>query len=226
MLTNIFGEKMDFTIKSVYSNNDIEVNGTLIDPIWERTRAVELVNNSDGTSPKESLRALVRSFWTDKYLYFGLEANYEELFLAPENAETDPKTGKTWRLWDISDVFEIFIGPDSKKTRIYREFQVSPDSRWIDIAIDASKPERTADFDWSSGMKAKSTIDYVAKKWYSVLQFPFTAFDKTPIEKEIWNLNFYRMAGTPDKRQLFAWSPTFIDRFHKPEKFGNIIFVK
>ena len=217
---------MEFNIKTTYSDHEIEVNGTLEDSIWGKTKAVEMVNNGDGTNPKEVYRASVRSCWTDKNLYFALEAGYEELFLAPKDAKTDPKTGKTLTLWDISDVFEIFIGPDSKQSKIYREFQVSPDSRWIDIAIDGSGAERTADFDWSSGMKVKSTIDYVAKKWYAVFQFPFTAFDNLPEEKDVWNLNFYRMAGTPDKRVYFAWSPTFMVQFHKPEKFGNLTFVK
>lgn len=217
---------MEFNIKSLYSDNDIEVNGTLADPIWSKTKPVEMVNNGDGTNPADSYRAIIRSCWTDKYLYFSLDAGYEELFLAPKNADMDPKSGKTWNLWDISDVFEIFIGPDSKQSRVYRELQVSPDSRWIELAIDASKPERKADLYWLSGMKAKSTIDYVAKKWYAVFKIPFTAFDNQPKEKDSWNLNFYRMAGTPAKRLYFAWSPTFMVQFHKPEKFGNIIFVK
>jgi hypothetical protein len=217
---------MEFNIKSLYSNHEIEVNGALADSIWEKTRPVEMVNNGDGTNTKETYKALIRSCWTENNLYFALEAGYEELFLAPKDAETDPKSGKTFRLWDISDVFEVFIGPYAKQNRVYREFQVSPDSRWIDLAIDASGKERTGDFGWLSGMKAKSTIDYVAKKWYSVLQFPFAAFDTLPKEKDVWNLNFYRMAGTPENRLYFAWSPTFMVQFHKPEKFGNITFVK
>ncbi len=217
---------MEFIIKSTYINSDIEVNGTLADSVWQKAKPVEMVNNNDGTSPSESYKALIRSVWSDKNLYFGLEAGYEELFLAAKDAETDPNSGKTWRLWDLSDVFEIFIGPNSKESRIYREFQVSPDSRWIDIAIDASGAERTADFNWLSGMKAKSTVDYVAKKWYAVLQFPFTAFEGSPDDKTPWNLNFYRMAGTPENRIYFSWSPTFVVQFHKPEKFGKLIFVK
>jgi hypothetical protein len=217
---------MEFNIKSIYCDHEIEVNGSLADSIWNKSKPVEMVNNGDGTSPKNTYKALIRSCWTEKNLYFALEAGYEELFLAPKDAEIDPKSGKTMRLWDVSDVFEIFIGPNSKQNKIYREFQVSPDSRWIDLAIDASGAERTADLDWLSGMKVKSTIDYVAKKWYSVFQFPYTAFDNQPKEKDVWNLNFYRMAGTPENRLYFAWSPTFMVQFHKPEKFGNITFVK
>jgi len=217
---------MVFDIKSSYSDHEIKVDGTLDDPIWAKTRPIELVNNYDGTSTKDSYRALVRSCWTDENLYFALEAGYEELFLASADAKTCPKCGKTWTLWDLSDVFEIFIGPDSKSTRKYREFQVSPDSRWIDIIIDASGPERTADFEWISGMEAKSTTNDETKKWISILRFPFTAFDCKPSDGATWNLNFYRMAGKPDNRILFGWSPTFTYRFHLPEKFGNLIFLK
>jgi hypothetical protein len=131
---------MIFEIKSSYSDHEIKIDGTLNDPIWTKAESVELVNNIDGTAVKDSYRALVRSCWTDNNLYFAFEAGYEELFLAPEDAETDPKSGKTWKLWNLSDVFEVFIGPNSRNTKKYGEFQVSPDSRWVDLTIDASGP--------------------------------------------------------------------------------------
>jgi hypothetical protein len=217
---------MVFEIRSSFCDHEIKVDGTLNDPIWAKARSAELVNNSDGTSAKDSYKTLVRSCWTNDNLYFALEAGFEELFLASPDAETDPKSGKTWTLWDLSDVFEIFIGPNSKSTKKYREFQVSPDSRWIDIIIDASGPERKADFEWISGMEAKSILNHETKKWVSILRFPFTAFDCKPKEFDTWNLNFYRMAGKPENRILFAWSPTFTYRFHIPEKFGNLVFSR
>jgi hypothetical protein len=220
---------MEYKINSIYSPNEIINKGDLSDEIWKKTTPVQM-SNYDGKPAPEHYQTKVRSFYTDKNLYIAFEGKFEIIRTSPKDTPYDPQ-GKTNELWDLSDVYEVFIGPNSKETRKYRELQVAPDSRWIDLTLDASGKERLADFQWTSGMVAKSTVYPDKKIWIGVFQIPFIAFSDSPKENEIWNCNFYRISGEIEKKVYLTWSPTMESattevRFHKPEKYGDIVFIK
>ncbi|PYQ25278.1 MAG: hypothetical protein DMF81_02720, partial [Acidobacteria bacterium] len=76
-------------------------------------------------------RTEVRSRWTTQNLYLLFICPYEELYLHPDPSTTT----ETNKLWDW-DVAEAFIGADFKDIKKYKEFQVSPQAEWVDLAID------------------------------------------------------------------------------------------
>lgn len=178
----------------------------------------------DGSDAPLGLKTTVCSFWSDNFIYFIFKGNYIGLRTAKLDAKTDEKSHKTFSLWDLSDVYEVFIGPDAKKSRKYKEFQVAPDSRQIDISIDASSANRKTDFLWQSGMKAESIIDSGAKIWNAVIKIPVSAFERHPCDETIWNCNFYRISGEDNNKSYLAWCPVGQIAFHQPDKFGEICF--
>jgi hypothetical protein len=215
---------MEYKIYSIYYDNEITVDGTLVDQIWQKTKPVEL-SYFDGKELPDYLKTKVRSFWTKNNIYISFEGKFDIARTSPPDTKPD-ELGKTMNLWDLSDVYEIFIGPNSKETKKYRELQVAPDSRWIDLTLDAGGPERQADFKWTSGMTVKSTVDRENKIWIGVFKIPNSAFDSTPAENKVWNCNFYRLHGELGNKDHISWSPVFIQRFHLPDRYGDIKFVK
>lgn len=209
---------------SIHMQEEIRNDGSLSDPVWSLCPPVDL-GTYDGSAAPEALRTSVRSCWTDGFIYFGFRGCFSSLRMAPRELRADEKTGKTFRLWELSDVFELFIDPSAKETKIYREFQVSPDSRWIDIAIDASGEVRRTDFGWVSGMIARSTVDYENKRWESIMQIPQGAFSEKARKGSVWNANFYRISGPPDACSYLAWAPVHRIDFHQPELFGDLLFT-
>jgi hypothetical protein len=215
---------MEYKIFSKYSNTEINNDGLLTDPIWNNCQSVDL-RYYDNKELPDFLKTNVKSIWTDKNLYIGFEGKYDVIRTASPHVQFDA-LGKTMELWDLSDVYEIFIGPDSREKKIYRELQISPDNRWIDLTLEFSGNERLADFKWTSGMIAKSRIDRENKIWTAVFQIPYTAFDEFPKEGSVWNCNFYRIHGEGDRKTYLSWSPVMEVRFHQPDKFGDIVFIK
>jgi hypothetical protein len=178
----------------------------------------------DGSPPPHYLATGVSSFWNEENLWFWFTGSYGTLKTAPRESAVDNVSGKTMLLWENSDVYEVFIGPDARRKGLYREFQVAPDSRWIDISIDSSGERRIADFKWNSGMKAISRIDGEKKIWESVFQIPCNAFPQSPRRGDCWHCNFYRISGRTGEESYLSWSPVFEINFHRPDFFGTIVF--
>lgn len=176
----------------------------------------------DGAPAPEHLRTRVCAFWSPTHLSICFAGFYRELRTAPPR---DGAAGKTPGLWELSDVYEAFIGPSARSDGKYREFQVAPDSQWIDIDIDAGGETRTADFDWRSGMVARSALDEGRRVWRAVMAIPLAAFSAVPRQGDTWDANFYRIAGPPDCASYLAWSPVGAIAFHQPRKFGTLLFV-
>lgn len=213
----------DYDLSSCYRNQDILNDGSLSASQWRGCPPVFL-SFYDGRPVPSGLETEIRSFWTGGYVYFGYQGRFDSLRVAPDEVEVEKDSGKTHRLWELSDVYEVFIGPEARQTRRYREFQVAPDSRWIDIAIDAGGKERKTDFTWKSGFCARSKVEDGI--WSAVFQIPFQCFNAYPGEEMAWHCNLYRISGPPGECSYLAWSPVMIVNFHQPHRFGTISFVK
>ena len=117
----------------------------------------------------------IRSRWTKENLYLLYSCPYDELNLKP-----DPTTSaETPRLWNW-DVAEAFIGSDYEHIGRYKEFQVSPQSEWVDLDIDRENPKGQAGMKWNSGYAVKGRIDAGARIWYGMMRIPFRAIDTRP----------------------------------------------
>ncbi len=195
--------------------------------ILHENRGVIYLLDADGSVPPPEIETRVKVLWNSSFLFVIFEGKFQELRLAHDLGR-DPKTGESYFLWEHSDVYEIFIGPDARRERRYKEFQVSPDSRWLDYDVKKNGNEVIGDEQWFSGFRCRSVIDEQQKTWDAVMEIPWKAFGADRKSKCEWNCNFYRASGKFHGDELLAWSPTGKgDRaFHKPEKFGRLIFER
>ena len=202
-------------LESAYLAKELELNP---DPEIEEWRAApRVVANRDkagqsiGGRPTE-----VRSRWTKENLYLLFICPYDELNLKP-NPTSSAETPRLWN-WDVA---EAFIGWDDEHIGRYKEFQVSPQSEWVDLDIDRENPKGQAGMKWNSGYVVKGRIDAQTKVWYGMMRVPFSAIDPRPPQpgREL-RIGLFRIAGADSRKQHYAWRPTGGVTFHVPEAFG------
>jgi hypothetical protein len=203
-------------LESAYSPKELELNP---DPTTEDWRdAPRVVANRDKAGQSiEGPPTEIRSRWTTENLYLLYSCPYDELNLKPDPTST----AETPRLWNW-DVAEAFIGSDYEHIGRYKEFQVSPQSEWVDLDIDRENPKGQAGMKWNSGYAVKGRIDAQTKVWYGMMRVPFRAIDPRPPQpgREL-RIGLYRIAGV-DPKQHYAWRPTYGTTFHMPEAFGTL----
>ncbi len=179
---------------------------------------------ADGTPTPAHLATSVAVAWDPGALFVGFEASFTSLRSAPASVLRDTESGKTMRLWEHSDVLEVFIGEDVPHTKRYKEFEVAPDSRWIDIDVDHRTEPLDADFGWRSGARFFSHVDSHNGRWYAGLKIPWRALTDADPRGVSWWCNFYRATGRFHGDELFAWSSTGLGPgcFHRFEHFGRL----
>jgi hypothetical protein len=111
----------------------------------------------------------------------------------------------------------------------YREFQVSPQSEFLDLNIDSSvpRPGHSDERYWDSGFTVKSRVDTDKKIWYAEMRIPIKAVGAgKPAARNQMRVNVFRLNGTGNEKRLFmAWQPTGLWNPHIPEKFGELRLV-
>jgi len=163
-------------------------------------------------------RTEIRSRWTKGSLYLLFICPYEELYLRP-NPSTTSETNQLWD-WDVA---EAFVGTDFGNIKRYKEFQVSPQGEWVDLAIDLSATPPAYDPRWSSGFEVKARLDRNARVWFGEMRVPMAAIDtRTPQAGREMRVNLYRLQGPPANRKYINWQPVNSDFFHTPEAFGRL----
>src|SRR5262249_765025 len=73
------------------------------------------------------------------------------------------------------DGAEACIGTNLEDIKKYKEFQVSPQGEWIDLAIDRAAQPPAHDASWSSGYEVKARIDRARRVWYGEMRIPMEA---------------------------------------------------
>jgi hypothetical protein len=203
-------------LESTFSPRDLDLDPDPMRNEWAKAPRVTADRNYLG-EPIPGPPTEIRSRWSREHLYLLYICPYDELNLKP-----DPTTSEeTPRLWNW-DVAEAFIGSDYERIGRYKEFQVSPQSEWVDLEIDRENPKSQGG-NWSSGMAVKARIDASAKIWYGIMQIPFAAIDAREPEKgRELRIGLYRIAGVGDKKRFYAWRPTGRTTFHEPKAFGTL----
>ena len=201
--------------ESAFSDHDFDLSADPTRPEWIDAPRIVAGTRHDG-SPVPGPPMDVRSRWTREYLYLMYSCPYQELNLKP-----DPTPGvETPRLWNW-DVAEAFIGSDFDRIGFYKEFQVSPQSEWVDLAIDRDNPKTQEGMAWSSGYTVKGRIDPTARVWYGEMRIPFTAIDaRTPEKGRELRIGIFRLAGPSAARVQYIWRPSGEPNFHIPKAFG------
>jgi hypothetical protein len=181
---------------------------------WRGAAAVVADRDRRG-APVSGHRTEIRSLWTPKNLYLLFVCPYEELFLKPQPTTT-AETNKLWE-WDVA---EAFLGTDFKNIKQYKEYQVSPQGEWVDLAIDRGAQPPSHDASWNSGFEAKARIDHDKKIWYGEMRIPLESLGVTAAKAGLeMRANFYRLQG-PAPRKYINWQPVNSDSYHTPEAFG------
>ena len=202
-------------IESAYSARDFDLHPDPHSAEW--VSAPRVAANRDYLAQPIAAPTEIRSRWTKQNLYLLYICPYDELNLKPD---PDP-VAETPRLWNW-EVAEAFIGSDFAHIGRYKEFQVSPQSEWVDLDIDRDSTAGQQGMQWNSGYTVKGRIDAQAKIWYGEMRIPFRAIDTRPPEKgRELRIGLYRIAGK-DPKKFYAWQPTGSTSFHVPQAFGTL----
>jgi cellulose/xylan binding protein with CBM9 domain len=164
-------------------------------------------------------RTEIRSRWTEDSLYLLFICPYEELYLKPDPA-TAADTSKLWD-WDVA---EAFIGTDFQDITKYKEFQVSPQGEWVDLAIDRGAHPPRHDEAWNSGYEVKARVDRGRRIWYGEMRIPMAALGLAhpgPVVMAA-RINLFRCQGPPARRKYINWRTVNGESFHTPEAFGRL----
>ncbi len=203
-------------IVSHRAKSDFALTADPAAPQWKGVAPVIADKDRFG-KPVPHHRTEVRSRWTDGNLYLLYVAPYAEL-----NLKADPSTtAETNKLWDW-DVAEAFIGTDFKDIKKYKEFQVSPQGEWVDLAIDRGTTPPTHDVSWNSGYEVKARLDKDKHVWYGEMKIPMSSLGITPKAGLEERINLYRCQGSDPTRKYINWQPVNNETFHTPEAFGRL----
>lgn len=204
-------------LESVYTSQKLELDPDPSRDAWMQAPPV-VMGRDYFNQPIPGAPTEVRSRWTTRHLYLLYSCPYDRLNLKP-----DPDRSKeTPRLWNW-DVAEAFIGSDFERIGRYKEFQVSPQSEWVDLAIDRDNPKGQEGRRWDSGFVVRARIDEQAEIWYGLMRIPFRAIDTHQPEPGLeLRIGLYRIAGTAPSKRHYAWQPTGRTTFHVPQAFGKL----
>ena len=209
------------TLVSVLEAKDWEPNADPQSAEWSGAVGVAATHDRFG-EPLKLGATEIRSRWTRNHLYLLFICPYEALQLKPDPV-TNKETDKLWN-WEVA---EAFIGSNYLKPERYKEFQVSPQSEYVDLDVDRERPERQKGIDWDSGMSVKGRIDSAAKVWYGEMKIPFRALEvKHPKSGDELRIGLFRITGPDPKRVYVSWRATGATTFHVPDSFGSLVLAK
>lgn len=206
---------------SLYSENAPALSADPSAPFWRTAPGIR-AQADQYANPVPGYELEVRSRWTKENLYLLFICHHQTpLYLKP-NPSRDTETNELWN-WDVA---EAFIGDDFKQIEKYKEFEVSPQGEWVDLAINRLPHSTQLGWQWNSGFEVKARADAGTKVWYGEMRIPFSSISKAaPHDGLEFRANFYQMQGKlPDRKQI-AWQPTFSNTFHVPRAFGRIRLV-
>ena len=222
--TVVHAQEKKAVFPSYMAEKDAEPSADPESPFWKSVTNGAVIDRSVLGEPQPKFRCEVRSRWTKDYVYFLFFGPYEKLTL---NANPN-LTNETYRLWE-KDCFEVYLGADFVHTNLYREFQMSPQSEFLDLNIDSTKsrPGFNGEDKWNSGMKVKGRINEQKKMIYGEFKIPIVAVDSRPAQAgNDMRINLYRQDGAGGNRDFLGWQPPMVWNPHHPEIFGTLKLVK
>jgi len=206
------------TISAFRVAREIPLDARHLAPEWSVASPITFCADWQGRNPDQMRQTEVRVLWTPSKLYLRFQCCYRELFVFNDSHPN----GRRDHLWD-RDVAEAFLQPDPSRPRYYREFEVSPNSMWIDLDI---FPGGLSDL--KSGLQRSVWLDPEHHTWAAELAIPMSALNAKFDPAAVWRANFYRVEGNTEPRFYSAWQPTNTPQpnFHVPEAFGKLCFVE
>jgi alpha-galactosidase len=183
---------------------------------WEKATSFRFDQDWRGENSDPQRATEFRLLWIPETLFLRFHCNYRNIFVFPD-ARAD---GWRYELWD-RDVAETFLQPDSSDPLVYREFEVSPNGYWIDLAVSHGKIEEL-----HSGLRRRVVLNEKSSTWTAEMAIPMKYLTTQFDPKLSWKVNFYRVEGQTEPRFYSAWSPTYSPKpnFHVPAAFGTLVF--
>lgn len=131
------------------------------------------------------------------------------------------------------EVVEVFLAPGKADPIDYHEFEVSPNGVLFAAKVNNPTSQRvnlTIDLDMPyEGLYCVAKRQDTEHRWSAVIIIPWASLAITGDIPEIWRANFYRIERPrAGKDEYSCWSPTIAQPadFHKPARFGTLIFKK
>lgn len=183
---------------------------------WEKAPPLRFDRDWRGENSDPHRATEVRLLWTPGTLYLRFRCNYRNITVFPD-ARPDGWRNELWN----RDVAEMFVQLDSSDPLIYREFEVSPNGYWIDLAVSHGKIEEL-----HSGLRRRVVRDEKGRTWTAEMALPMKCLTARFDPKHPWRANFFRIEGETEPRFYGAWSPTHSAKpnFHVPSAFGTLMF--
>jgi hypothetical protein len=207
--------------------DSFQIDGVLNEPYWKGLDTLRLVRNNDPAGGKPSVETLVFTAWSQTRLYVAFVA-YSRNLRNTYAKHDDP-------IYE-QDVVEMFIDPDGDSKNYFElewtclntslDYFFTGPRAGMDVAWTATgmqnavkvmgTPNKASDTD--TGMVAEISIPWSALKPQSKAALPPKAGDALP-------LDFFRIDFSNNAQgELIGWAPTGAADFHRPDKFGALIF--
>lgn len=205
--------------------DSIRIDGVFDEPAWKIADSLSLTlnNNPAGGKPKSATSVKVTWNQANLFVAFTVESKNVEGTITQHDGP----------LYE-QDVVEMFIDPDGDSQN-YLELEwnclnTSLDFRYAGVRTgmdEAWKPKGMRSAVKVQGTANKSSdIDTgmtleVAIPWSDIQEWSKAAMPPKVGEK--LKVNFYRIDYPSE--ELMAWAPTGVADFHKPDKFGQLLFA-
>jgi alpha-galactosidase len=183
---------------------------------WDKAAALHFDQDWQGRNTDARRATEVRLMWTADTLFVRFRCQYRNITVFTDARED----GWRYQLWD-RDVAEVFLQADASDPLIYKEFEVSPNGYWIDLAVWHGEIEELY-----SGLRHRVAIDEQSHTWTAELAVPMKRLTAHFDPRQSWRANFFRIEGEAEPRFYGAWSPTNTPKpnFHVPAAFGKLAF--
>ena len=210
-------------------DRDLQITGRVDDPLWQQAEAMKLADPISGKPGR--YRTTARMLYSPTHLYLAFQCEDEYVWGTFTERDTEIYT---------EECVEAFLCP-SGKVRQYYEINVSPRNTVFDAFILNGRPwdgPRTnfrglKDFT-CEGLVTKVSIDGRlgepgAKGWSAEFAIPLLSLvgpdHLAPQPGDQWRMNLFRIdSPQKGKMELYSWSPTGANDFHRPRCFGTLRF--
>jgi hypothetical protein len=210
-------------------DRDLVLSGKADDPLWQRAEAVALGEPIEGKPNR--YRTAARLLYNGRFLYIAFDCEDEYVW-----GTHDQRDAPIYE----QECVEAFLCP-SGKTRQYYEINVSPRNTVFDAVIlnGRSAPDGAGTFKGLPQYTCEGLVTKVhvrgelgvkgAQGWSAEFAIPFASIpgSDNPVPKpgDAWRFNLYRIdSPEPPKLEFYAWSPTGANDYHRPWRFGMLVF--
>ncbi len=194
--------KLNNTLLAAFTNDAIEVDGMLNDPIWlkaEKTTQFYMNFPKSGLVSPDSLKAEVQVAFTSSTIFIGATC-YGSLPNGVFSLKRDDPV-----FWE-GEVFGIVIDPINAKNSGY-VFGINPKGVQADAILDNQNIAQNADLtrainsSWNAIWQGKTKKH--GNHWTIELAIPLKIINRT--KKDVWGINFFRRHVQSNTKH--SWSP-------------------